>query len=70
MYMQLIASRVITGIAYGLGVAPTIIYVAELSHASLRGRMSSMPSLLVAFAMLIVYWLGYMFPVRIIFVNT
>ena len=63
MYVQLIIGRCIVGIALGLTAAPSLIYVSEISHVSIRGRMTMICGLMMAAALTFVYIMGYVMPV-------
>jgi hypothetical protein len=43
--------------------SPAAVYSAEISHPSLRGRLTLLTALCTAIGMLFVYTLGYVIPV-------
>ena len=53
-----LAGRAISGLGVGLGVPSTSIYIAETSSPDLRGKLSSLPALFLAFGVLLGYLLG------------
>ena len=53
-----LAGRAISGLGVGLGVPSTAIYIAECSSPQLRGKLSSLPALLLALGVLLGYLLG------------
>lgn len=63
MFAQLMLARVIVGITCGLASSPCSIYTAEISHASIRGRMSIMTPLGIASGVLVIYIVGIFIPV-------
>lgn len=67
MFVQLMLARVFIGLTCGLASSPCAIYTAEISHASLRGRMSIMTPLGIASGVLIIYIMGFFIPVRYVF---
>jgi len=54
----LLAGRAICGFGVGLGMPATAIYVAEVSSPQMRGKLSSLPALLLALGVLLGYVLG------------
>lgn len=64
MFAQILAARILIGISSGLSSSPCAIYTAEISHPSLRGRMSILSSLGIAVGILFIYIVGYFIPVR------
>ena len=60
MYIQLLVSRVLIGISSGLTTAPSVIYVAEVVHPKLRGRLSIFASVFIAIGILLMYIMGYL----------
>lgn len=63
LYAQILAARVLIGISSGLSSSPCAIYTAEISHSSLRGKMSILSSQGIAFGILFIYVVGYIIPV-------
>ncbi|XP_058818186.1 facilitated trehalose transporter Tret1-like isoform X1 [Topomyia yanbarensis] len=61
LFVQLMVARVIIGLAIGLSSSPASVYAAEISHPSLRGRLTLLTALCTGFGMLFIYTLGYMF---------
>jgi Sugar (and other) transporter len=45
--------------------SPAAVYAAEISHPSLRGRLTLLSALCTALGMLFVYLLGFLLPVSI-----
>ncbi|XP_055921268.1 facilitated trehalose transporter Tret1-like [Eupeodes corollae] len=59
IFMQLIASRFISGIATGMGVSPAGVYGAEVCLPKIRGRLTMVISMAVAAGVLFIYSIGY-----------
>lgn len=64
MYTQLLVARFLIGINIGLTSAPPSIYSAEISYPSIRGRLTLGTSFMIALGIMLIYLLGYFFPVR------
>lgn len=63
-FTQLMIARALIGLGIGMTTAPVVMYVSEVCHPSLRGRMTMLSSpLFTAFGLLTIYLLGYMIPV-------
>jgi Sugar (and other) transporter len=45
--------------------SPAAVYAAEISHPSLRGRLTLLSALCTALGMLFIYLLGFLIPVSI-----
>lgn len=67
MYIQLMISRVIIGLAIGMSSSPASVYSAEICHPDLRGRLTLLTALCTGIGMLFVYLLGYFIPVTIFY---
>lgn len=64
LFLQLMIARGIVGAAFGAITTPAIMYVSEICHPKLRGRMTVLSTpFFVALGMLLVYLLGYLIPV-------
>lgn len=63
MFAQLLVGRLINGLAYGLSTGPCSIYIAEITHASIRGRVLTLATIINTLGTLLVYILGYFMPV-------
>lgn len=63
MFIQLLIARIIIGICIGLSSSPSAVYSSEIAHPNLRGSVSVLTSLMIAIGVLIIYILGYFFPV-------
>lgn len=63
MYIQLLISRALIGIAIGMCGAPAAVYSAEISHPQIRGRLAVLTSLAIAVGILLIYLFGYFYPV-------
>lgn len=63
MFVQVMIARILIGVMCGLASSPCSIYTAEISHASLRGRMSIMSPLGIGSGVLFIYVMGYFIPV-------
>lgn len=64
LFIQLMIARGVVGIAFGMVTTPAVMYVSEVCHPKLRGRMTILSTpFFVAFGMLLVYLLGYLIPV-------
>ena len=50
--------RAISGYGVGVGMPATAIYIAEVSSPQMRGKLSSLPALLMALGVLLGYLLG------------
>lgn len=64
-YEQIVAGRVISGLATGMASVPTTVYVAEIASAKWRSTMVTWTSISIALGVLIVYVFGYIFKVSI-----
>ena len=64
LFAQLIVSRCLVGMALGLNAASCIIYISEVSHVAIRGRVSMISSLAIALTFLSVYTMGHIWTVR------
>lgn len=63
-FIQLMIGRAIIGIGIGMTTAPAVMYVSEVCHPTLRGRMTLLSSpFFTAFGLLTIYFLGYLIPV-------
>lgn len=62
MYIEIMISRVIIGVAIGMSSAPSGIYSAEICHPDLRGRLTLLGPLFTGFGILFIYLLGYFIP--------
>jgi MFS family permease len=63
-FVQLMVGRAIIGIGIGMTTAPTVMYVSEVCHAKLRGRLTLLSSpFFTAIGLLTIYLLGYCIPV-------
>ncbi|XP_014475295.1 PREDICTED: facilitated trehalose transporter Tret1-2 homolog [Dinoponera quadriceps] len=60
-YEQIVAGRVISGVATGMASVPTTVYVAEIAGPKWRGTMVTWTSISIALGVLIVYVFGYIF---------
>lgn len=66
-FIQLMIGRAIIGIGIGMTTAPVVMYVSEVCHPSLRGRMTLLSSpFFTAFGLLTIYFLGYLIPVSLL----
>lgn len=64
LFIQLMISRVIMGVVIGMSSSPAVMYVSEVCHPTLRGRMTMMSSpFFTAFGVVTIYFLGYLVPV-------
>lgn len=63
-FVQLMIGRAIIGFGIGMTTAPTVMYVSEVCHPKLRGRLTLLSSpFFTAFGLLMIYFLGYLIPV-------
>lgn len=53
----------IEGITTGLSSSPAAVYAAEIATPKLRGRLTLLTSMAIAIGILMIYVLGYIFPV-------
>lgn len=64
LFLQLMIARTIAGLVVGMTTAPTVMYVSEVCHPTLRGRLTMLSSpFFTAFGLLIIYFLGFLIPV-------
>ena len=56
--MLVMTGRTISGYGVGVGMPATAIYIAEVSSPQMRGKLSSLPALLMALGVLLGYLLG------------
>ena len=56
--MLVMTGRAISGYGVGVGMPATAIYIAEVSSPQMRGKLSSLPALLMALGVLLGYLLG------------
>lgn len=61
MYVQLIISRVVSGIATGMGGSPGSVYGAEVCLPKYRARLTMVTSMAIAGGVLFAYVVGYFF---------
>lgn len=65
-FVQLMAGRAIIGLNIGMTTAPTVMFVSEICHPSLRGRLTILSSpFFTAIGLLTIYFLGYLIPVSL-----
>jgi facilitated trehalose transporter len=70
-FIELLVGRVIGGIMTGMSSTPAVMYVSEICHPSLRGRMTLLSSPFnTALGLCTVYLLGYIFPVSLVSIIT
>lgn len=70
-YIQLMVARAFIGIGIGMTSAPAVMYVSEVCHPKLRGRLTLLSSpFFTAFGLLTIYFLGYLIPVSLSLTNT
>lgn len=63
-FLQLMIGRAVIGVVIGMITAPLIMFVSEVCHTSLRGKMTVLSTpFFIAFGMLLSYFLGYIIPV-------
>lgn len=63
-FVQLLIARALIGVGIGMTTAPTVMYVSEVCHPTLRGRLTLLSSpFFTAFGLLTIYFLGYLIPV-------
>lgn len=63
LFIQLMIGRAIIGVGIGMTTAPAVMYVSEVCHPKLRGRMTLLSSpFFTAFGLLTIYFLGYLIP--------
>jgi MFS family permease len=53
------------GVTIGLSSSPAAVYSAEIATPELRGRMTVLTSMAIAVGILMIYTLGFIFPVRL-----
>lgn len=64
LFIQLMIGRIIGGVMTGLATTPAVIYVSEICHPSLRGRMTLLSSPFnTALGLVTIYMLGFLIPV-------
>lgn len=67
LFAQLMIGRIIGGIMTGLASTPAVIYVSEICHPNLRGRMTLLSSPFnTALGICTIYLLGFLIPVSIL----
>lgn len=54
----------ILGVTIGLSSSPAAVYCAEIAVPKLRGRLTVLTSLAIAVGILMIYTLGFFFPVK------
>lgn len=59
MFIQIMIARFIIGIATGLASSPVGVYSAEISHPTLRGRLTLGTSISTAIGITLIYVMGY-----------
>ncbi|XP_023328360.1 facilitated trehalose transporter Tret1 [Eurytemora carolleeae] len=59
---MILIGRILGGIGVGITMPSTVIYISEITHPSLRGRMGCIPSLLLALGVLLGYAVGAATP--------
>lgn len=64
LFIQLMIARVVIGVVIGMSTTPAVMYVSEVCHPTLRGRMTLLSSpFFTAFGLVVIYFLGYLVPV-------
>lgn len=53
------------GVTIGLASSPAAVYSAEIAEPKLRGRLTVLTSMAIAVGILMIYILGFIFPVNI-----
>lgn len=65
-FIELMIGRAMIGLNIGMTTTPTVMYVSEICHPSLRGRMTMLSSpFFTAIGLLTIYFLGYLIPVSV-----
>ncbi|XP_055846359.1 facilitated trehalose transporter Tret1-like [Episyrphus balteatus] len=59
VFLQLMASRLLSGVAAGSGSSPAAVYGAEVCLPKLRARLTNATSMAIAAGVLLVYIVGY-----------
>ncbi|XP_055846369.1 facilitated trehalose transporter Tret1-like [Episyrphus balteatus] len=59
VFLQLMASRLLSGIAAGSGSSPASVYGAEISSPKLRARLTNVTSMAISAGVLLIYIVGY-----------
>lgn len=63
-FLQLMIGRALIGIGIGMTTAPIVMYVSEVCHPKLRGRLTLFSSpFFTATGLLSIYFFGYLIPV-------
>lgn len=64
LYVQLMVGRGLVGFGMGMVTTPAVVYVSEVCHPKLRGRLTVLSTpFFISFGMLLAYLLGYLIPV-------
>lgn len=64
LFFELMLGRAIGGFVLGMTSTPAVMYVAEVCHPKLRGRLTMLSSpFFTAIGLLIIYFLGFLIPV-------
>lgn len=69
-YSILLVGRMITGLSTGLASMPAAVYMAEVSSPNLRGMFTTWNATSFSFGVLIVYVLGWIMKVFILYTYT
>lgn len=56
-----------SGVAGGLSSSPVTVYAAEIAHPKLRGRLTVLSSVSIAFGVLLIYFFGFIFQVSYLY---
>lgn len=65
IYAMLLVGRLITGFSTGLASISAAVYMAEVSSPELRGMFTTASASFFSLGIVIVYFLGYLFKVKI-----
>lgn len=63
MFVQLLIGRALNGISHGMATGASAVYLSEIAHASLRGRIFILLTIITTIGILIISVLGYFIPV-------
>lgn len=64
LFVQLLVARALIGVTIGMSSGPAVMYVSEVCHPKLRGRLTLLSSpFFTALGLLLIYFLGNLIPV-------
>jgi MFS family permease len=63
LFIQLMIARSLIGASIGMITTPAVMYTSEICHPKIRGNLLVLSPFMLAFGMLVIYFLGYLMGV-------